>query len=247
MDEARTEKERDIVSEMKTKTCGSECEHCEHTEACNLELPFRQRFCGMCCVSIFNQTMDWQLVEHERKTEKMKTEGTQEFMSTGRMFFTNPPSYEYVHINTNKKFSSGHFKLDDAVAEYLADPDRDLSLEQLMFKNLRIRSEERAKVFVQVYLRGKQPSDADLALLREKYARMDRYSTHEFAVISETPPYEYIHLNEHANLSDTIREYIIGCKKRRDNPRPPYELDEETNFVNILCNKIPFSSDTIFQ
>jgi hypothetical protein len=132
----------------------SECEHCEHTEGCNPELPFRQRFCGMCRVAIFNKMMDWQAVEFERKSEKIKEEGTQEFMSTGRMYFTNPPGYEYIHINTRKKFTSDHFKLEDAVAEYVADPDRNFPFKEQLYKNLKIRCDERAKVFVQVYLGG---------------------------------------------------------------------------------------------
>ena len=233
MDQARSEKEVEIVNEMKTKTCGSKCEHCEHTEACDVELPFRQRFCGGCRVSIFHQMIDWQSEEYEKKSQKIKDEGTQEFMSTGRIFFCDPPSYEFIHINSGKKFSSEHMTLDAAVAEYLADPDRDLPLKERLLKNLKIRCEERAKVFVQVYLGGKQPSADDLTLLKEKYARIDRYSTHEFEVISDTPPYEYIHLNEHAKfrsehakISDAIQEYIVCCKKR-EGGRPPYELDEE--------------------
>lgn len=188
MDQARSEQEQEIVTELTTKNCGRECQHCEHTEACNPELHFRQRFCGMCRVSIFNKMMEWQEVEFARKSEKAKEEGTQEFMSTGRMYFTNPPGYEYVHINTNKKFTSNHSKLEDAVTECVANPDRNLSFEEQLHKNLKIRCEERAKVFVQVYLGGKQLPVSEMKMLKEKYARIDKYSSDEFAVICDTGP-----------------------------------------------------------
>jgi hypothetical protein len=132
--------------------------------------------------------MEWQEVEFARKSEKAKEEGTQEFMSTGRMYFTNPPGYEYVHINTNKKFTSNHSKLEDAVTECVANPDRNLSFEEQLHKNLKIRCEERAKVFVQVYLGGKQLPVSEMKMLKEKYARIDKYSSDEFAVICDTGP-----------------------------------------------------------
>jgi hypothetical protein len=197
MDEARSEKEAELVLEITTKKCGTECKHCEHKEECNNEKPFRVRYCGACRVKLFHGITEWQNEEFERKTTKIKEEGTQEFMSTGRMFFTNPPSYEYLNINSNKKFSSHHVKLGDAVAEYLADPDRDLSLQTRIYRNMKIRCEEKAKVFAQVYLGGKKLADDEVKLLKEKYARIDTYGSQEFMVISDVVPYEYIHLNEH--------------------------------------------------
>jgi hypothetical protein len=232
MDDARSVKEAELVLELTTKNCGKECKHCEHTEVCDTEKPFKKHYCGMCRVSLFNQMLDWQDAEFARKIEKVKEKGTQEFMSTGRMFFTNPPGYEYMHINTKKKFSSAHVELEDAVAEYLADPDRDLLLEERMHKNLKIRCEEKAKVFVQVYLGGKKLADCEVKLLKEKYARIDKYRSNEFAVISDAEPYEYIHLNEHikfrseyGNISEAIVEYLKRCKHRCV-LRDPFELDE---------------------
>ena len=232
MDEARSEKEAEVILELTTKNCGKECQHCQHTEVCDTEKPFRVRFCGACRVSIFHKMLEWQEVEFVRKSDKVKEEGTQEFMSTGRMFFTNPVGYEYVHINTNKKFTSSHVKLEDAVAAYSSDPDRDLQLEERLHKNLKIRCEEKAKVFMQVYLGGKQLADCEVKLLKEKYARIDTYRSNEFMVISDVVPYEYIHLNEHikfrseyGNISEAIVEYLKRCKHRHV-LRDPFELDE---------------------
>jgi hypothetical protein len=131
-----TEKERDVINEVTTAKCGDDCRHCEHTEACDPKLHFRTRYCATCRMYIFRRIQEWQSVEHQQKLAKIKEDGTHEFMSTGRVFFTKPASYEYVHVNTGKKFSSGFSKLDDAVREYLADPDRNLSLEEAMYKNL---------------------------------------------------------------------------------------------------------------
>ena len=234
MDKARSDKEAELVLLITTKKCGKDCQHCEHTEICDVDKPFRQRYCGMCRVRLFQDMTEWQNMEFERKTAKVKEEGTQEFMSTGRMFFCNPPTYEYLHINSNKKFSSEHTKLEDAVAEYLADPDRDLSLQELIYKNMKIRCEEKAKVFMQVYLGGKKLDDDELKLLKEKYARIDTYGSHEFMVISDVVPYEYIHLNEHLKFrsdngfKEAIEEYLLkNCKPRSCGVlRQPYELDE---------------------
>jgi ferredoxin len=235
MDEiARTEKEEELVLEITTKKCGTECKHCEHNEECNNEKPFRQRYCGACRVKLFHGMLKWQDEEFERKTTKIKEEGTQEFMSTGRILFTNPASYEYIHVNSNRKFCSHHTKLSDAVAEYLADPDRDLSLQARIYENMKIRCEEKAKVFVQVYLGGKKLADDEVKVLKEKYARIDTYGSQEFIVISDVVPYEYIHLNEHikfrsdeGSIKEAIKEYIKRGKPRPSVLRNPFELDEE--------------------
>ena len=234
MDEiARTEKEEELVLEITTKKCGTECKHCEHNEECNNEKPFRVRYCGACRVHLFHSMTVWQDEEFVRKTTKMKEEGTQEFMSTGRIFFTNPASYEYIHINSNRKFTSNHTKLSDAVAEYLADPDRDLSLQARIYENMKIRCEEKAKVFTQVYLGGKKLADDEVKVLKEKYARIDTYGSQEFMVISDVVPYEYIHLNEHikfrsdeGSIKEAIKEYIKRGKPRSGVLRNPLELDE---------------------
>ena len=234
-----TERERKAIEEITTKDCeecGKYCAHCEYTEACDSSLHFRIRYCGLCRVKMFHRLQEGQCEEFDEKSEKIKKEGTQEFMSTGRMFFTNPATYEYIHVNTGKKFSSGHFKLEDAVAEYVADPDRDLSFDEVMHKNLKARSEQQAKVFVQVYLAGKEPSVREMKVLQEKFARIDKYSSNEFAAINDIePPYEYIHLNEHvkfksehAYISEAIRVYLKGYDERRHGIlREPYEHDEK--------------------
>ena len=236
-----TEQEREIVKEITTKECGKDCLHCEHTEACDPKLHFRTRYCGACRVYMFHRMQEGKLVEFDEKSEKIKKEGTQEFMSSGRMFFCNPPSYEYVHVNSGKKFTSNHTKLEDAVAEYLAVPDRDLSFDELMHTNLKIRSEQQAKVFVQVYLAGTEPSVREMKVLQEKFARIDKYSSNEFVAINDTaPPYEYIHLNEHvkfksehAQISEAIKSYLKGYdQRRRGSLREPYELDN--NLGQIL-------------
>jgi hypothetical protein len=182
-----TERERKAVEEITTKECGKDCLHCEHTEACDPSLNFRTRYCGVCHVKMFHQLQEGQCEKFDEKSKKIKKEGMQEFMSTGRMFFTNPPSYEYIHVNSGKKFSSGHFKLEDAIAEYVADPDRDLSFDEVMHKNLKVRSEQQAKVFVEVYLAGKEPSVCEMKVLQEKFAHIDKYSSNEFVVINDTP------------------------------------------------------------
>jgi hypothetical protein len=183
---------------------------------------------------------EWDKVQFDRKTAKIANEGTQEFMSTGRMFYTNPASYEYVHVNTNKKFTSNHAGLEDAVAEYRANPDRDLSFEELMHKNLRIKSEQAAKVFVQVYLGGKELTVREMKVLAEKFARIDKYRSNEFVAINDiTAPYEYVHLNEHVkftseheHISDASKAYLKDYSKSHLALREPYEIDN--NLGQIL-------------
>ena len=96
-----TDKEREIIQEITTTECGEDCLHCEHTEACDSELHFRTRYCGSCRMHMFHRMQEWRSDEFAEKSKKIEKEGTQEFMETGRMFFTNPASYEYVHVNTN--------------------------------------------------------------------------------------------------------------------------------------------------
>jgi hypothetical protein len=236
-----SEKEREVVNEVTTTECGENCRHCKHTEACDLELHFRTRYCGVCRVHIFHRMQEWNAVQYDRKTAKIDREGTQEFMSTGRVFYTNPATYEYVHVNTAKKFTSGCHKLDDAVKEYLADPDRDLSLDEVMHKNLHIKSGQQAKVFVQVYMGGviKPRKMEDLV---EKFGRIDKYSSNEFVAINDKPPYEYVHLNEHvkfksehAHISEAITVYLASYRKRHGVLREPYEHDN--NLGQIFCKR----------
>ena len=106
-----TDKEREIINEVTTTECGSECRHCKHTEQCDLKLHFRTRYCAVCRVQIYRRMQEWLAIQFERKKARSERDGTQEFMSTCRVFYTNPASYEYVHINTNKKFSSKFPKL----------------------------------------------------------------------------------------------------------------------------------------
>jgi hypothetical protein len=230
------EKEREVVDEVTTK-CGENCRHCKHTEACDIELHFRTRYCGLCRMHIFHRMQEWQAVQYELKKAKSEKEGTQEFMATGRVFFTNPATYEYVVVNTGKKFSSGFDKLDEAVAEYLADPDRDLSLEESLHKSLRIKCGQQAKVFTQVYLGGViQPSEMEK--LVEKFGRIAIYSSEEFMPLIKEAPYEYIHLNEHVkfkseheHISDAITEYLATYKKRPGVLRKSHEHDETLSQV----------------
>ena len=178
---------------------------------------------------------EWNKLQFDRKSARIASKGTQEFMSTGRVFYTNPASYQYVHINTKKTFTSNHAWFEDAVAEYLANPDRDLSLDELMYKNLKIKSEQAAKVFVQVYLGGKQPNTREMKVLVEKYARIDKYCSNEFMAINDvTEPYEYVHLNEHvkfksehAYISEASKAYLQDYSKSHLALREPYELDNQ--------------------
>jgi hypothetical protein len=62
------EKEREIVNEVTTSECGENCRHCKHTEACDLELHFRTRYCGACRVHIFHRMQEWNGVQYDRKT-----------------------------------------------------------------------------------------------------------------------------------------------------------------------------------
>ena len=235
------EKEREIVNEVTTLECGENCRHCKHTEACDIELHFRTRYCAICRMFIFRRMQEWNVIQHERKKAKSEREGTHEFMSTGRVFYTNPATYEYVYVNTGKKFTSGFYKLDDAVAEYLADPDRDLSLEESLHRSLRIKCGEQAKVFTQVYLGG-AIKPREMEELVEKFGRIATYSSEEFMPISNKPPYEYIHLNEHVkfksehvHISDAITEYLATYRKRHGVLREPYEHDETLS--QVFCTR----------
>ena len=237
-----TDKEREIINEVTTTECGSECRHCKHTEQCNLKLHFCTRYCAVCRVQIYRRMQEWLAIQFERKKARSERDGTQEFMSTCRVFYTNPASYEYVHINTNKKFSSKFPKLDDAVEEYLADPDRDLSLEELIHKNLRIKSGQQAKVFTQVYMGG-VIKPREMEELVEKFGRIDTYNSEEFVAINDKPPYEYVHLNEHVkfkseheHISEAITEYLATYKKRHGVLRNPFELDNNRGQVFCTCS-----------
>ena len=237
-----SEKERDIINEVTTNECGDECRHCEHTENCDLKLHFRIRYCTVCRVHIFRRMQEWLAIQFERKKARSVRDNTQEFMSTSRVFYTNPASYEYVHINTNKKFRSHFQKLDDAVEEYLADPDRDLSLEESIHKSLRIKSGQQAKVFTQVYMGG-VIKPHEMEVLVEKYGRIDTYSSEEFVAINDKPPYEYVHLNEHVkfksehkHISEAITEYLATYKKRHGVLRNPLELDNKQGQVFCTCS-----------
>lgn len=229
-----TVREREVLEEITKKDCLEGCLHCPHSdlEAHDPKLHFRVRYCGACRVYMFHRMQDWQLVEFEDKSKKIEKDGTQEFMSTGRVFFCDPPSYEYIHVNSGKKFTSGHVKLEDAITEYLADPDRDLTFDELMHKNLRIRSEQRAKVFAQTY--GVDMSAPATKELQEKFARIDKYSGNEFVSLNAIKPYRYVHLNEHitfesehSKISEAIRSYLddYGTNKPQGSLRKPYELD----------------------
>ena len=146
-----TVKEREILEEITKKDCLENCQHCVHTEAHNPELHHRVHYCGACRIYMFHRMQEWQSVEFAEKFEKIEKGGTQELMSTGRKYYTRPPAYEYMHLNSAKKFTSRHVKLEDAIAEYLANPDRDLTVDELIYKNLKNRSEQQAKVFVETY------------------------------------------------------------------------------------------------
>jgi hypothetical protein len=67
--------------------------------------------------------------------------------------------------------------LEDAVAIYLADPDRDLPMDELLYKLMKGRVEQKAKVFTQTC--GKN-TDLKLEELQEKLARIDIYGSNEF-------------------------------------------------------------------
>lgn len=99
----------------------------------------------------FTECKSGKALSSQEKFEKIEKGGTQEFMLTGRKYYTRPPAYEYMHLNSAKKFTSRHVKLEDAIAEYLANPDRDLTVDELIYKNLKNRSEQQAKVFVETY------------------------------------------------------------------------------------------------
>jgi hypothetical protein len=163
-------------------------------------------------------------------------------MSTGRVFYTMPATYEYVYVNTGRKFTSGFYKLDDAVAEYLADPDRDLSLEESLHKSLRIRCAEKARVFIEAHLDG-TITPREMEELVEKFGRIDTYSSEEFVALGIKPPYEYIHLNqnvkfksEHEHISDAIKEYLTTYKKRSGVLRKSLEHDETLSQVFCTCS-----------
>ena len=236
-------KEREIINEVTTTECGSECKHCVHTEECDPKAHFRKRYCAICRVQIFRRMQEWIAIQFERKKARSERDGTQEFMSTSRMFYTNPASYEYVHINSNRRFSSGFPKLDDAVKEYLADPDRDLSLEESLHKSLCIKSSQQAKVFTQVYMGG-AIKPREMEELVEKFGRIDTYSSEEFVAISDKPPYEYVHLNEHVkfksehgSINEAITEYLATYKKRHGVLRDPFEFDNYRGQIFCTCSK----------
>jgi hypothetical protein len=66
------EKEREIVSEVTTLECGKNCKHCKHTEACDIKLHFRTRYCATCRVYVFRRMQEWIAIQYERKKAKGK-------------------------------------------------------------------------------------------------------------------------------------------------------------------------------
>ncbi|CAB4012767.1 Hypothetical predicted protein [Paramuricea clavata] len=163
---------------------------------------------------MWRQTQEQQKVEFEEKFARIEKEGTQEFMSTGRVYQCTPASYQYIHLNTSKTFTSSKSMLEDAVGQYLKDPDKDLAFEELLYKNLKTRCEQKAKVFMQTC--GKTRTDLKIGELQEKLARIDTYGSNEFVFTgneTDTEPktYEYVHLNEyekytskHSKIADAI-------------------------------------------
>ena len=184
---------------------------------------------------MWRQTQEAQKIEFEEKFKRIENEGTQEFMSTGRVNLCNPPTFQYIHLNTSKTFNSEHSMLEDAVAEYLADPDRDLPMDELLYKLMKGRVEQKAKVFMQTC--GKN-TDLKLEELQEKLARIDTNGSNEFVftgAVTDTEPklYEYVHLNEYAKftsehnkITEAIDEYLAGHKNNKPRgTRVSLELD----------------------
>ena len=71
-------------------------------------LHFRIRYSGKCRFDMWRQTQEAQQIEFEEKFKRIENEGTQEFMSTGRVNLCNPPTFQYIHFN------SEHSMLEDA-------------------------------------------------------------------------------------------------------------------------------------
>ena len=162
-------------------------------------------------VDMWRQTQEAQKIEFEEKFKRIENEGTQEFMSTGRVNLCNPPTFQYIHLNTSKTFNSEHSMLEDAVAEYLADPDRDLPMDELLYKLMKGRVEQKAKVFMQTC--GKN-TDLKLEELQEKLARIDTYGS---------------------NFSFSFNSFIERCSngKSANGTRDPCEALSLLNFVYI--------------
>jgi predicted RNA methylase len=82
---------------------------------------FKERYCQICRLDIYHDAQEAKNAEFlQRSAAAAKGE---KIMATGRVFFTMPPMYEYVHVNTCKKFSSNHENAEDAGAEWLKIKD----------------------------------------------------------------------------------------------------------------------------
>ena len=137
-----------------------------------------------------------------------------------------------MHRNSAKKLTSRYVKLEDAIAEYLANPDRDLTFDELMYENLKNRSKQQAKVFIQTYGLYAVMNALEMEKLQEKFACIDKYNSNEFVSLSAIEPYKYVHLNEHITfeskhsiISEAIRSYLDSYKTNKGGLREPYELD----------------------
>lgn len=235
--------ERKIVQSLTKKDCINEqCRHCEHTDTHDAKLHYRLRYSETCRSDIFHKVQEQQEFEFNQKIKRMRAEATQEFMATGRVYHTDPAHFEYIHLNTSKKFTSAHSNLDEAVAKYVADENRDqLMNEQLMNEDLKLRCETKAKAMITALYDNYRENKIEE--LREKLARIEKYNSDEFMFIDIASPigpkYKYIHLNdemifesEHPKIKDAIDEHLKTCECGETiGDTLPLELDENLKFI----------------
>ncbi|CAB3987112.1 Hypothetical predicted protein [Paramuricea clavata] len=110
--------DENIIEKYVDVDCPCVSEHCRHCRVCDMSITsrnFKQRFCQVCRIGMYNDSRVAKSMEFAEK----KAAGGNQIMATGRVFFTNPLSYEYVHVDTCEVFTSHHDNVEAAAAEWL--------------------------------------------------------------------------------------------------------------------------------
>lgn len=144
-EDGMTPKEAKILKTVTKQDCREGCKHCKHTDAHDTKLNFIIRYCMECRLELFRKTEEMRQIEFAEKIKRVNELCTDKFMSTGRVYPTSPKDYEYINLNTGKKFTCLHPKLEDAVQQYLTDDTLRMTTEELLAEDRKREKEKKNK------------------------------------------------------------------------------------------------------
>ena len=107
-----------IIEKYRDAECKCTSEHCYHRKTCDMSITsrnFKQRYCQMCRLGMYHDAREAKIEEFLQK----RFAGGNQVMATGQVFFTSLLTYEYVHVDMCKVFTSRHENAEDAGAEWL--------------------------------------------------------------------------------------------------------------------------------